>query len=76
LIEFINNRLGKDYNYLFNQYLYTANLPVFMARLEQRGKDLQVAYRWRAEFADFRLPVRITTAKNTSGFIYPTPLSK
>jgi hypothetical protein len=76
LIEFVNKRLGKDYIYLFNQYLYTTNLPVFMARLEQRGKDLQVAYRWRADVADFRLPVRITTAKNTFSFIYPTCLEQ
>ncbi|HYC85563.1 MAG TPA: M1 family metallopeptidase, partial [Chryseosolibacter sp.] len=76
LIQFINGQLGVDYNWLFNQYLYQTNLPVLRLNLTQAGKDLQISFYWQAESAGFKLPVSVTTAKNTFGFIYPTAINQ
>jgi hypothetical protein len=37
-----------------------------------KGKTLSVSYKWNADVKDFRMPVKVTTAKNRYDFIYPT----
>lgn len=76
LVAFINTRTGADYTYLFDQYLRYTNLPKLAVALKQKGNDLEVTYAWQADVKRFRMPVRVTTAPETMGFIYPTQQPK
>ena len=69
---FVNEKTGKDYNYFFNQYLKCTRVPELDVRLTYRGDTMMVNYRWNADSADFRMPVRVTTAPGKFEFIYPT----
>ena len=68
----VNQRSGKDYNYFFNQYLKATKIPQLEVRLTFKGDSTFAAYRWNADVQDFRMPVRVTTARNKYEFIYPT----
>jgi hypothetical protein len=39
---------------------------------EPHGADLEVRYKWEADVAGFRMPVKVTLARDSLGFIYPT----
>lgn len=67
LEQFICDFTGKDYHYLFDQYLHYTRIPLLEYSLSEKGAALTVRYRWVADVPDFRMPVKI---KN-HGFIYP-----
>jgi hypothetical protein len=71
VIQFINGITGTDYGYLFDQYLKYPKIPTLNLSLKQSGSDLDIRYQWKADVADFRLPVKVSTGK-ASFFIYPT----
>jgi len=35
--------------------------------------EVTARYRWKADVADFKMPIKVTTSKNKFEFIYPTP---
>jgi aminopeptidase N len=72
VFEYINRMTGKDYTYFFNQYFRTAKLPVLELLVRIKGGVDSLRYRWRADVQDFRMPVKVTTAKGQYGFISPT----
>jgi aminopeptidase N len=76
LVTFINTRTRTDYTYLFDQYLNYTALPRLSVVLKQKGKDLEVQYAWQADVQNFRMPIRVTTAPGTMGFVYPTTQRK
>lgn len=76
LVAFVNARTRTDYTYLFDQYLRYTNLPRLTVALKQKGKHLAVTYAWQADVKSFRMPVRVTTAPEKMGFIYPTTQSQ
>jgi aminopeptidase N len=55
VIEYFNERLGRDLRPIFEQYLYHADLPV----LELEFPADSVRYRWRADVEDFAMPVDV-----------------
>jgi aminopeptidase N len=55
MVEFFNQRSGKNLTPIFNQYLRHADLPT----LELRFGDGFVSYRWRADEAGFAMPIRV-----------------
>ncbi|QHT68088.1 M1 family metallopeptidase [Rhodocytophaga rosea] len=59
IVAFINAKTGKDYTYFFNQYLRHAEIPVLEYRLKPQGKKLTLEYKWTANVADFKMPVKI-----------------
>lgn len=59
IIAYMNTQLGKDYTWLFNQYLKKASPPVLNYQVEQKGKDLEVTMKWDKVDDDFCLPVTI-----------------
>lgn len=71
LINYINTKTGQDYTYFFDQYLKYPTLPTLQLRLTPAGQSLTVKYRWKADVAQFRMPVRISTSRGQLGFIYP-----
>jgi hypothetical protein len=64
LINYINNQLGNDYTWLFNQYLKVYMPPQLNCSLEEKGSDLIVTYSWTNVVTDFKLPVEMGTVNN------------
>ena len=59
LIRYMNKQLGKDYTWLFDQYLKNASPPVLHYTLEEKANDLEVTIQWTEVSSDFALPVTI-----------------
>jgi len=55
VINFFNQKLGRDLRPVFEQYLYYPKLPV----LELHFVNESVRYRWVADVADFDMPVQV-----------------
>ncbi len=60
---FVNEKTGKDYNYFFNQYLKFPKIPQLEVNLIYKADTVTASYRWNADVQDFRMPVRVTTAR-------------
>jgi aminopeptidase N len=58
VINFFNARLGRDFRPIFQQYLLHPGLPV----LEIREEGDRILYRWRADVADFDMPVKVRSS--------------
>ena len=71
VVQFINGITGSDYTYLFDQYLKYPKIPTLNLSLKQSGSGLDIRFQWKADVADFRLPVKVSTGKDAF-FIYPT----
>jgi aminopeptidase N len=69
---FISQAAGTDYSYFFDQYLRHAAVPVLVIHTEPHGSDLEVKYKWEADVAAFRMPIKVTLARDSLGFIHPT----
>ena len=65
LIQFINDKCGVDYSWFFNQYLHYATVPVFTYSLKQKGKNLELYYKWKSDVQEFHLPIKVVS--NVSG---------
>ena len=72
LVSYISMRTGKDYSWFFDQYLKHTSLPKLEISLKEKGSNLQLTYRWLADAAGFKMPVKVTVAPGRFGFIYPT----
>ena len=55
--RFFNRRVGRDLTPVFNQYLRHTAIPTLDLRFDDVNHT--VAYRWRADEANFAMPVRI-----------------
>lgn len=72
IFSFINAATGTDYGYFYDQYLRRAKIPVLEVGVTKRGDQITARYRWVADVKDFRMPVRVTLAAGTWGWIRPT----
>lgn len=59
--EYVEDKTGKDWSAFFEQYLRYPAIPTLEYRLEEKGKNLKVSYRWKADVADFAMPVLLGT---------------
>jgi len=71
IVQFINEITATDYSWFFDQYLKHAAIPQLHLGLKQTGNDLDIRYKWSADVADFRLPVKVSTPGKEPFFIYP-----
>lgn len=71
IVAYFNDKLGKDYTWLFDEYLRHAAAPVLEYKLKKKKKQTQVTCRWVAANADFKLMVPVVTAEGRS-IIAPT----
>ena len=69
VIDYINERSGKDFSVFFNQYLKNKDLPEFQYKLMKQGRDITLMYRWEA-IAEFDMPVLVNAGKDDF-WIYP-----
>jgi aminopeptidase N len=72
LVAYISKKLGSDYTYFFDQYLRYASIPVLEYKIKTEGKKSVLEYRWKADVADFRMPIEIETEKGKFEWIKPT----
>jgi aminopeptidase N len=72
MVAFFNRRLGMDLTPIFDQYLRRTALPTL--ELTFHPGDSTVSYRWRADEADFAMPIRVGT-KGRWQIITPTTKS-
>jgi hypothetical protein len=72
VVGVFNELTGKDYTYFFDQYLRHPAIPVLALGIQQNGDVLRVSYKWEADVVDFRMPIKVTVARDSFGFIYPT----
>jgi aminopeptidase N len=64
LIHYMNQKLGRDYTWLFDQYLKNASPPVLHYELKEIGKDLEVVIYFDMVKKEFQLPLSIKTGKD------------
>ena len=72
MFNFINTRTGTDYTYFFNQYLRYPGIPQLEVSVSKKENSVTARYRWKADVADFRMPIKATTSRGKYEFIYPT----
>jgi aminopeptidase N len=72
VFNYISKKSGKDLSYFFEQYFRHAAIPQLQIETKQEGDALAVRYRWQADVADFRMPVKVTTAPGKYEFVKPT----
>jgi aminopeptidase N len=61
VIAYFNQKLGKDYTWLFDEYLRHAKPPILAYKLKKKGTATEVTCHWIAANADFALPVTAYT---------------
>ena len=68
IVAFFNRRTGRNLTPIFDQYLRHAALPALELKFDEPGS---VSYRWKADEADFAMPVRVGK-KDHWQIIHPT----
>ena len=58
-IEYVNEKTGRDFTYFFDQYLYKAKIPVLQYKIEPKGEDLVVHYKWKRGLKDFKMKIKM-----------------
>jgi len=69
IINYINEKAGKDFTDFFNQYLKNKEIPVFQYSLQKEGRNYTLVYRWEAN-PNFDMPILINTGSKDF-WIYP-----
>jgi aminopeptidase N len=69
---FFAKRTGLNLDAFFEQYLYTAALPVFEYKIEKKYDGRMVmSYRWKNAVKGFAMPVKVTVTKGKFETITP-----
>jgi aminopeptidase N len=69
MVAFFNQKTGKDFTPIFNQYLRHTAIPTLELKFNEA--DGTVAYRWKVDEAGFAMPVRVGKKENWQ-IIQPT----
>lgn len=72
VFNFINEKTGKDLTYFFDQYFRHTKIPQLEVETRKKGKTVTARFKWNADVADFRMPIKVTTAPKKYEFITPT----
>lgn len=72
IINYINQRSGKNLTPIFNQYLRYTNIPILEYIAKKRGKNTELRYRWVADVPNFAMPMRLTDGTGTTQTLQPT----
>jgi aminopeptidase N len=70
ILSLLNDYTKKDFTAIFNQYLYTTQIPV----LEYNFESGVLNYRWSNCVDGFSMPVKISLDNISYTFIYPTTI--
>ncbi len=58
-IEYVNEKTGQDFNYFFEQYLFKAKVPRLLYKMEEKGDDLMVHFKWDEETGNFPMKLKM-----------------
>jgi aminopeptidase N len=72
IVDVFNETTKTDYTSFFDQYLRYPRIPELLIRYQNEESSLVVEYKWKADVKEFKMPVQLTTSKNTYSNIYPT----
>lgn len=72
IIRWFNERLGNDYAWLFNEYLYAAKPPVLVYEAKAKGDKTQLKYKWEATQPGFKLKVDVKLPDGSNFRLAPT----
>jgi aminopeptidase N len=72
IVDYFNKATGKDFGYLFDQYLRYPAIPVLVMDVHSEKDGLRVGYKWEADVNNFRMPVKMTLPTDKMDWIYPT----
>lgn len=65
IINYINQKTGKNFNAFFNQYLKYLSPPTLNCVLTQTSrKEMELRVKWTADVTDFSMPVKIACTKD------------
>ena len=71
-VTYVKNRTGLNFiDSFFEQYLQYPNIPRFEYTLKQKGKDLEIKYRWASTIEVFNMPLKVGK-RSVYGQINPT----
>ncbi|HEY8400420.1 MAG TPA: M1 family metallopeptidase [Cytophagaceae bacterium] len=65
IINYFNDKTGKDLSPVFYQYLTRASLPVLEIKTSRKKKQLTVEYRWAEVVPGFAMPVEFKVGDET-----------
>jgi aminopeptidase N len=71
VLDYINQKSGKNFDSLFHQYLYTSKLPIFEYYFTGFGKNKKLNYRWKA-IESFDMPIKVKLGGGFYKWVYPT----
>ncbi|GAB3498219.1 M1 family metallopeptidase [Spirosoma knui] len=73
VVTFLCAKTGVDLKPLFNQYLYTAALPVLEYKVNATGSnEVEISYRWVADADGFNLPIQVRGSSGNWQTLQPT----
>ena len=71
VLNYINEKSGYNFDELYEQYLYTANLPQFQYKIVKKKRKNYLQYRWEAN-EKFDMPVKLRLEPNEWNWVYPS----
>jgi aminopeptidase N len=72
IVDYVCDRTGQDLHFFFDQYLEHPKLPRLRVAVSRKGEEVTARYRWEADVPGFHMPVKVTVADDSLGFIYPS----
>jgi len=72
IIDYFNKRTVLDLDNIFDQYLKHAEIPTLVYKIKQKGTNVTIKYKWKANENWFKMPIRVSFGENVDFKIYPT----
>jgi aminopeptidase N len=76
VMAYFNKKLGKDFGWLFDQYLFVASAPVLEYKVKAKGGSCQLSCRWVAKPSNFSLKINVLGGENPVSIQPTTTLQK
>lgn len=68
IINYFNEKSGKDFSKIFDQYLSYKNIPI----LEVKKEKNTYLYRWKCDVKDFNMQISVNTNNSNNRILHPT----
>lgn len=72
IINYMNRKSGKQLDKIFEQYLEQSKIPTLQYKVKKKRRKTIVSYKWKADVADFDMPIQYTNKKGELTWIQPT----
>lgn len=76
VIAYFNQKLGKDYTWLFDEYLRHAKPPTLEYKLKKKGTGTEFTAKWTTANAGFALPLTVFTKEGSTRLAVTTAFKK